>query len=264
MVSSCLVVEMMTTSRIYLYLYETKTGFVGSAVLRSIFRRYTLKKLLVIVSVWMLSVMGVANAQEINEQNPYQLVKGVASKTFDRIKANQEEIKADPEMLRTIMEEELVPHIDYKFAAFMVLGKHFKSVPPEKMNEYISVFRQYLVTTYAVAMGYYDNQTVLFEPESPFENKKSVTVRAVVQDPTRPEIKIAFKVRKDSKTNEWKAYDMVAEGISMLNSKRSEFESILRQDGIDAVIALMRDKIGKPVELNPQQEAVAQISGDSK
>lgn len=212
-----------------------------------------MKKLMMVMGVWMFSLVGMAQAQEINEQNPYELVKGVASKTFDRIKANQEAVKADPEMLRTIMEEELVPHIDYKFAAFMVLGKHFKSVPQEKMGEYITVFRQYLITSYAVAMGYYDNQTVQFEPESSFSDKKSVTVRAVVQDPKRPEIKIAFKVRKDSKTNEWKAYDMVAEGISMLNSKRSEFESILRQDGIDAVIALMREKIGKPVELNPNE-----------
>ena len=216
---------------------------------------------MMVVGVWMFSLVGMAQAQEINEQNPYELVKGVASKTFDRIKANQDAVKADPEMLRTIMEEELVPHIDYKFAAFMVLGKHFKSVPQEKMGEYITVFRQYLITSYAVAMGYYDNQTVQFEPESSFSDKKSVTVRAVVQDPKRPEIKIAFKVRKDSKTNEWKAYDMVAEGISMLNSKRSEFESILRQDGIDAVIALMRDKIGKPVELN--QDEPIDFDGES-
>ena len=216
---------------------------------------------MMVMGVWMFSLVGMAQAQEINEQNPYELVKGVASKTFDRIKANQEAVKADPEMLRTIMEEELVPHIDYKFAAFMVLGKHFKSVPQEKMGEYITVFRQYLITSYAVAMGYYDNQTVQFEPESSFDDKKSVTVRAVVQDPKRPEIKIAFKVRRDSKTNEWKAYDMVAEGISMLNSKRSEFESILRQDGIDAVIALMRDKIGKPVELN--QDEPIDFDGES-
>ncbi len=220
-----------------------------------------MKKLMMVMGVWMFSLVGMAQAQEINEQNPYELVKGVASKTFDRIKANQEAVKADPEMLRTIMEEELVPHIDYKFAAFMVLGKHFKSVPQEKMGEYITVFRQYLITSYAVAMGYYDNQTVQFEPESSFSDKKSVTVRAVVQDPKRPEIKIAFKVRKDSKTNEWKAYDMVAEGISMLNSKRSEFESILRQDGIDAVIALMREKIGKPVELN--QDEPIDFDGES-
>ncbi|WDT86875.1 MlaC/ttg2D family ABC transporter substrate-binding protein [Alteromonas sp. 009811495] len=221
-----------------------------------------MKKLMVAIGIMMMSVVGSVSAQEVNEQNPYALVQDVANRTFERIKANQEAIKADPEMLRTIMEEELVPHIDYKFAAFMVLGKHFKSVPQEKMGEYISVFRQYLITTYAIAMGYYDNQTVVFEPESSFDDKKSVTVRAVVQDPNRPEIKIAFKVRKDSKTNEWKAYDMVAEGISLLNSKRSEFESILRQDGIDSVIALMRDKIGQPVELN-QGEAV-EISGEAE
>jgi phospholipid transport system substrate-binding protein len=221
-----------------------------------------LKKLMAVAGLLLMSLVGNVQAQEINDQNPYQLVKGVATKTFDRIKANQEQIKQDPEMLRTIMEEELVPHIDYKFAAFMVLGKHFKSVPKEKMGEYISVFRQYLITTYAVAMGYYDNQEVIFEPESNFEDQKSVTVRAVVQDPERPEIKIAFKVRKDSKTNEWKAYDMVAEGISMLNSKRSEFESILRQEGIDSVIALMRDKIGKPVELN--QDESYDIDGASE
>ena len=221
-----------------------------------------MKKFMIALGIFMMSVAGIANAQEVNEQNPYEMVQDVANRTFERIKANQAAIKADPEMLRTIMEEELVPHIDYKFAAFMVLGKHFKSVPQEKMGEYISVFRQYLVTTYAVAMGYYDNQEVIFEPESSFDDKKSVTVRAVVQDPNRPEIKIAFKVRKDSKTNEWKAYDMVAEGISMLNSKRSEFESILRQDGIDAVIALMRDKIGKPVEL--KQGEPIEIEGEAE
>ncbi|RDV28115.1 ABC transporter substrate-binding protein [Alteromonas aestuariivivens] len=211
-----------------------------------------MKRLIAVVGIWLLTATGAVFAQDVNEQNPYELVEDVAMKTFDRIKANQEQIKNNPELLRTVMEEELLPHIDYQFAAFMVLGKHFKSVPKEKLAEYVQVFRDYLITSYAVAMGYYDNQTVVFEPESEFDDKKSVTVRAVVQDPVRPEIKIAFKVRKDNRTNQWKAYDMVAEGISVLNSKRSEFESILRQEGIDAVIALMRDKIEKPVELKSQ------------
>ena len=186
-------------------------------------------------------------AQEVNEQNPYALVKEAGQKTFDRIKASQAQIEKDPEELRTIMKEELLPHIDYQFAAFKVLGKYFKSVPKDKLSEYVQVFRQYLITTYAVAMGYYDNQKVTFEPEGDFSDKKSVTVRAVVQDPGRPDIKVAFQVRKDSRTNEWKAYDMVAEGISLLDSKRSEFEPILRQEGIDAVLKLMREKIEQPV-----------------
>ena len=42
---------------------------------------------------------------------------------------------------------------------------------------------------------------------------------------------------------------MVAEGISLLSSKRSEFESILRQDGIEKVIELMQQKIKDPIVL---------------
>jgi phospholipid transport system substrate-binding protein len=82
------------------------------------------------------------------------------------------------------------------------------------------------------------------------DDEKTITVRAIVKEPGRPDINIAFKLRKNSKTNEWKAYDMVAEGISLLSSKQSEFESILRQDGIQAVIDLMKHKISQPINLD--------------
>nr|WP_242698582.1 ABC transporter substrate-binding protein [Alteromonas sp. 5E99-2] len=197
-----------------------------------------------------------ALAQEKNE-NPYETVQHVAEKTFARIKNEKPEIDADPEVLRTIMEQELLPHIDYQFAAFKVLGKHFRSVPKEKLSEYVQVFRKYLITTYAGAMSYYDDQEVVFEPASDIEDKKAVTVRAVIKDNARPDIKIAFKVRKNSKTNQWKAYDMVAEGISLIDSKRSEFESILRKGGIDEVIGIMNERIEKPLELDNGEDESA-------
>jgi phospholipid transport system substrate-binding protein len=95
----------------------------------------------------------------------------------------------------------------------------------------------------------------MFEPAKSFEGKKAVTVRAVIKDGERPDIKIAFKVRRSSKTKEWKAYDMVAEGISMLSSKRSEFESILRKDGIDKVIDIMQKKNKEKISLDQEQDA---------
>ena len=190
-----------------------------------------------------------AFADPKNYDNPYTMIHEVAQVTFDRIKREQGDIKQDPDKLRLIMEQELLPYVDYKFSAYKVLGKYFKQVPREKLVEYIQVFREYLITTYAVAMAHYDNQTVQFEPVSEVDGDKNVTVRAIVSEPGRPDIKIAFKVRKNSQTNEWKAYDMVAEGISVLSSKQSEFESILRQDGIDRVIELMREKVAQPIQL---------------
>lgn len=208
-------------------------------------------RLLAVFFIFAFSVSVFAQEQSVN---PYETVQEVAENTFARIKAQKTDIEADPEILRKIMEQELLPHIDYQFAAFKVLGKHFRSVPKEKLSEYVKVFRKYLITTYAVAMSYYDDQDVLFEPVSDVQGKKAVTVRAVIKDDERPDIKIAFKVRKNSKTNQWKAYDMVAEGISLIDSKRSEFESILRKGGIDEVIAIMNERIEKPFELEVDED----------
>jgi phospholipid transport system substrate-binding protein len=201
---------------------------------------------LLFVGFILLISSGLTQAQEVN---PYQMLQDVAMVTFERIKSERQEIEEDPEKLRTVMEEELLPHVDYNFSALKVLGKHFRTVPKDKVPEFIRVFREYLITTYALALAYYDGQEVIFQPMKEVGKEKTITVRAVVKEPGRPDINIAFKLRKNSKTNEWKAYDMVAEGISLLSSKQSEFASILRQDGIQAVIDLMNRKNSQPINL---------------
>jgi phospholipid transport system substrate-binding protein len=198
-----------------------------------------------------MTVMATTTVTIASEQSdPYVMINEVASLTFDRMKREKEQIEKNPELLRTVMEEELLPYIDYRFSAFKVLGKYASKVPREKLLEFVSVFREYLITSYAVALGYYDDQLVEFAPALEFDGRSDVTVRAVIKDGERPDIKVAFKVRKDRQSDQWQVYDMVAEGISLLSSKRTEFESILRQDGIDKVIELMRKNIAEPIKLN--------------
>lgn len=188
-------------------------------------------------------------AIKVTQEDPYEMVTQAASKTFNRIKEEQAKIKQDPENLRTIMEEELMPYIDYRFSAYKVLGKYARQVQKKELLEFVSVFREYLITTYAVAMGYYDNQEVLFDPVKEHGDRTDVTVRAVIRDDVRPDIKVAFKVRKDARSGDWQAYDMIAEGISLLSSKQSEFEGILRKEGISKVIEQMRESIRQPIVL---------------
>ena len=205
------------------------------------------KYALVLLSGVLIFCSGIAKAENIN---PYVMLEDVATKTFSRIKNERQLIEADPELLRTVMEEELLPYVDYNFSALKVLGKHYKQVPREKIPEYIGVFRSYLITTYALALAYYDGQEVEFQPVRDVTDERTVTVRAVVKEPGRPDINLAFKLRKNKKTNVWKAYDMVAEGISLLSSKQSEFESILRQDGLQKVIDMMKNTISRPISID--------------
>ena len=74
-----------------------------------------------------------------------------------------------------------------------------------------------------------------------------VVVKTKIVEAGKPDIKIDFKVRED-RSGEWRAYDMIAEGISLLDAKQSELQGILRQQGIDHVSGLLEQKSKLPVQ----------------
>jgi phospholipid transport system substrate-binding protein len=181
--------------------------------------------------------------------NPQILLEKVTKATFERIELEQENIQSNPDHLRVIIEQELMPHIDHKFAAFKVLGSQFRSVPKDRISEYVDEFKQYLVSNFAVVLSSYGGQELVFEPVKDAENQDDMTVKALIRKAGNPDIHVSFKLRKNKKTQEWKTYDLVAEGISLLSSKRNEFASIIRQQGIDAVIDVMKNKNNKPLNI---------------
>jgi phospholipid transport system substrate-binding protein len=173
--------------------------------------------------------------------NPQVLLERVTNTTFERIESEQQNIKANPNHLRVIIEQELMPYVDHRFAAFKVLGNQFRAVPKDKIPEFVDEFKQYLVSNFASVLASYGGQEIQFEPVKDFVNQSSMSIKAIIKQVNGPDTQISFSLRKIKNTQEWKTYDLVAEGISLLSSKRSEFSSIIRQQGIDAVIDIMKD-----------------------
>ena len=69
---------------------------------------------------------------------------------------------------------------------------------------------------------------------SNIENKSKVAIKAQIIDAKRPAIDVFFKLRKNKKTGQWLMYDLVAEGVSVLHSKRSELAKMIKQRGVVA------------------------------
>lgn len=196
------------------------------------------------VKIVILLVIIGAGTVRAESGDPYAFVKSVASATFASMKQDQALIKSDPNHLRGIVEQQLMPHIDHTYAAYSVLGTQAKDIPKEKLVEYIEQFRLYLISIYSVSLSNYTNQAVEFEPSRPLEGRKTVAVKATIKEAGKPDIHIIFQVRRN-KADEWKAYDLIAEGISLVQSKRAEFTPMLRQKGIDSVIAFLREQNNK-------------------
>ncbi|QDF66009.1 ABC transporter substrate-binding protein [Shewanella sp. SNU WT4] len=199
-----------------------------------------------IAAMFFMLVSLSATAAPVDNQNPYLLIEVVANQTFDRFKQEQAKIAADPEYLKVIVTDELMPYVDAKYAAYKVLGKYLQQTTPEQRDAFADAFKQYLIATYAQAFTEYTNQEIAFSPAKDFSKEKIVSVDVVILAPGRPNITVAFKMRR-LKNNDWKAIDMVAEGVSLLASKESEVAGIISREGIDAVITQLGTLAAKPI-----------------
>jgi phospholipid transport system substrate-binding protein len=154
-----------------------------------------------------------------------------------------------------IVDEELMPYINEKYAALKLLGPNLKGAKREDVATFIIAFRAYLISSYAQVLTQYTDQTIEFGPETKLNPKKSITgVKVDIVDAPRPNIKLEFKMRKDKKTGEWQVFDMIAEGISLLSSKQSEWNGKLRQEGILAVAKELEGLAQQPIRFESKTQ----------
>lgn len=182
--------------------------------------------------------------------NPYLLMQNASDKLFSDIKANQAKITQDPNYLKNIVRQDLMPYVHVNYAGSLVLGQHFKTTTPEQRNKFFTAFDQFIVQSYAQALTMYKDQKVEIEqPKDVSDSKVSIRVK-VIQSGNQAPINLNFYWRKNSKDGKWQVYDMAAEGVSMVDTKKQEWSSILRKDGIDALTEQVQKAANVPVTLN--------------
>lgn len=185
------------------------------------------------------------------ETSPYVLMQQASDKLFADIKDNQAKIKKEPNYLRTIVRNDLLPYVQVNYAGSLVLGSHFKSTTPEQREKFFKAFSDFIEQAYAQVLTAYTDQNIQIEPAKEVGDKNLVSIRVnIMQNGGQAPIKLDFKWRKNSKTGEWQAYDMVAEGVSMVVTKQNEWSGILRQQGIDALTAQIQKSAAAPVTLS--------------
>ncbi len=191
-----------------------------------------------------------ANAA-VDQTNPYKLMDAAAKQTFDRLKNEQPKIKQDPNYLRTIVHEELMPYVQVKYAGALVLGQYYRGATPTQRDAYFKAFQSYLEQAYGQALAMYHGQTYNIAPERDLGDATIVPIRVTIIDPQgRPPVRLDFQWRKNSQTGNWQAFDMIAEGVSMITTKQNEWASILRQNGVDGLTKQLISSAQQPITLD--------------
>ncbi|MCX8580838.1 phospholipid-binding protein MlaC [Gilliamella sp. B3482] len=201
-------------------------------------------------------VLALVISSSVFANDPYNDMQVAADKIFSTMKAQSASIKSNPNKLKDIVRADLLPYVQVKYAGALILGDAYKSATDAQRTAYFKAFENYLVQAFAQALSMYNGQTYQVEAPKDLTNKSLISIRVLLNQPDKNQqpIRIDFQWRKNTVTGEWKAYDLTAEGVSMVTTKQNEWAAILRQNGIDALTKQLNDLSNRKIDPNAKQK----------
>jgi len=171
---------------------------------------------------------------------PEELVRKVTQDVLDAIRSDKQLAAGDKQKALKLAEEKVLPHIDFEEATRLAAGRAWAQATPEQRNRLVEEFRRMLVRTYSNAISAYEGQTMQVLPVRMKPGDTEVTVRnRYIRAGGKP-LPVDYQMHKTSQG--WKIYDITVEGVSLVLTYRSEFDAIVKQEGIDGLIKRLEEK----------------------
>jgi len=198
-------------------------------------------KSLIAIALFLSSVLTLADAAPAAPSTPPdQVVQQVAKSIFDDVNKDKAELQKDPSKLYDVVGKALLPHFDFALASQLVLGQYWRSASDTQKKDFQDAFYSYLIRSYADALvkGNYSERNVQVQPYRPGSDPNRAQVMTKVLPPSGQPIAVDFQLRNEN--GEWKAFDVVIEGISYVQSYRGQFGPEVQAKGLDELIQRLK------------------------
>lgn len=167
-------------------------------------------------------------------ETPQQLVQETSERMLTTLNAERESIQKNPDRLYQLVREIVLPHFDFEQMSRLVLGKNWRRATPEQRERFVKEFQTLLIRTYGTALNEYRDQKIVYLPMREEPNAQDVTVRTEVQRPGAQPIPIDYSMLLEN--GQWKVYDVVIQGVSLVTNYRTSFSSEISQGGFDQLL----------------------------
>lgn len=168
---------------------------------------------------------------------PADIVKATTAKVLGTLVDKRADFQANPETLNAFVKTELEAIMDREYSARLVLGRHSQGVPPEKLTAFADALTDNLLRRYGKALIDFDpNVEVRVKSETPLQNGKLIRVASEIVRRGGSPVPVDYLFAKD-KQGEWKVFDVIVEGVSYVQTYRTQFDEQLRGQTLDQVTA---------------------------
>ncbi|MBS0359143.1 MAG: ABC transporter substrate-binding protein [Proteobacteria bacterium] len=170
---------------------------------------------------------------------PTEFVSRVANQVIEELKNHKATLHQDKSVVYQIVDRVLIPHVDTYGMSRSALGREVWSrATPQEKDQFSKQFVRLVVKTYAGALAEYNNEQVKVLPiRGGYNGESRVKVESIITREGASTIPLNYRLILIN--GQWKLYDMTVEGVSLLESFRSQFASELSQGSLDQLIAKM-------------------------
>lgn len=192
-----------------------------------------MKKILTTFLVCYSLVFSLAYA---GDNDPVGMLQNLADRMIAGLKANKSNLKSNPSVVYNLAYQIVVPRADIAYMSKSVIPPQtWNNATPSQRQKFESEFTKLLVRTYASALSDYSNQTVKFFPvRGGYQGKSNISVTSQIIRADGPSISVNYRLIATN--SGWKLYDMSVEGVSIIESFRSQFSDKLSQGNMDNLI----------------------------
>ena len=183
-----------------------------------------------------------AHAATATVEEAEHLVRDTAQQVLDILAENRDKVQKDPAFLYGLVNEVILPKVDFTAMSKLVLAKHWRKATPEQRERFVQAFKGMLVRTYTRSLSEYAGNTEInYGKTISQRNGKYVTVKTEILRKGRKPIPVDYKLRR-SRDGQYRIYDVVIEGLSLVKNYRTSFAKQISEQGLDALIADLERK----------------------
>jgi phospholipid transport system substrate-binding protein len=166
---------------------------------------------------------------------------GAVKETVDQVfVVLRDQALKDPgrEMERRAKLEEIIGRrFDYAEMAKRTLASQWKGLSPEQQQEFVALFQQFLANSYVGNVDGYSEEEVEYLKEREKGEFAEVQTKVV-----SPKVQIPLDYRLLQKDGEWRVYDVVIDGVSLMKNYRGQFSRIINSSSFEALLEKLRSK----------------------
>lgn len=175
----------------------------------------------------------IASSAQADTKAARAYVDGIAAKALDIVKTS-DSLPAKQDRLEKMFSSV----VDIPFIGRFVLGRHWNTITPEQQKEYLAAYEPFLLKGYVGRIAKYSGQS--YRITNARNDGEHTLVTMEIIDPGNPSVFVDYRLRQQGK--DFKVTDIVVEGVSLLNTQRSEFNAVMRNRGIEHLINALKQK----------------------